>query len=284
MIDVAVATSVPSPAFERQNKLFIDALSSIDLSSEVLSWQSAAGTRSYSQSARLTLLLSIAEEEARSHPFQTWVEHSGAEGKIVNSVDIVRLEKDKSYLSRLDSADVPTVPSMWCPSGASLEYMVARTDWAAFVIKSVVGGSVLHFERDEIQNAQQHFDSMQGGGILQPFLSQASSEGILQVHFIEGEFSHAIRQFPKVGEWRTQEVAEGSLRVDEPDGTQLEVATAAIAAIAKGGTFARVDLVRDIDGPPSVIQLRTTCPGAGLELVEGAADRVAKVAGKLLSS
>ena len=282
MIDVAVATSVPLPSFAKQNSRLLQALTRKNLTSEVRAWRDEAQPQAYSAPGRLTLLWSISEEDARSQAFQSWAERASVESRLVNPLTAVRRERDKAYLNELDQAGVPTVPSLWFQSASlSLEYLVARVDWKAFVLRSAAGGELLHFEREQLAPAQEHLDRIEGEAILQPYLSQAEQEGILAMHFVRGEFSHATRLFPLEGEWRTHEFGS-RLERGEFQGTQLEIAQAAMRALAPECTFARVDLVRDIDGPPSVMQLRSAGPRMGIELVEGAADRLVEALSELL--
>ncbi|MFT4538326.1 MAG: glutathione synthase/RimK-type ligase-like ATP-grasp enzyme [Planctomycetota bacterium] len=274
MIDVAVATSVPTPSFELQSQGLMDALASKGVEAQRYLWADVSGAPAPPLPARMTLLWSLYESDVRTDRFQHWAEHAGSESQLVNPFDAVRRSRDKKYLTDLDEAGIPTVPSMWCETrGSTVEFLTARVDWKAFVLKSARGGSVLRFDRDECEIAQRHMAEIDGDALLQPYLSQVAQEGVLAMHYIGGEFSHAGRHFPGGQNWRTQ-AGESRIERAEVNGSQLEIADAAVSLLAGDCSFARVDLIRDIDGPPSVIQLETAGCQMGLDLIEDAADRL----------
>ena len=77
--------------------------------------------------------------------------------------------------------------------------------------------------------------------------------------YFGGQFSHAIRKLPAVGDYRVQEHHGGSVVPHEPTSDEFAVAAATLAAAPAATAYARVDLV-DVDGSPAVMELEAIEP------------------------
>ena len=87
--------------------------------------------------------------------------------------------------------------------------------------------------------------------------------------WIDGELSHAIRKSPRFsGDGETRRPARSPIADDE-----RAVATAALAPVADRILYGRVDLARDADGPPMVMELELVEPSLFFARGAGSADR-----------
>jgi O-ureido-D-serine cyclo-ligase len=116
--------------------------------------------------------------------------------------------------------------------------------------------------------------------LLQPYLARVDEHGETALLFFDGEFSHAIRKGPllKRNEGPTASLyAEESITPRVPSADEMDVAQRALAAIpfAQPLLYARVDLIRDDDGAPRLLELELVEPSVFLEHADGAATRFA---------
>jgi O-ureido-D-serine cyclo-ligase len=97
--------------------------------------------------------------------------------------------------------------------------------------------------------------------------------------YFEGEFSHAIRKGPllKRKEGPTTELfAKEAITARVPAAAELSVGTRALQAIPFGTPlYARVDLIRDQQGDPVVLELELIEPSLFFPFAAGSAARFA---------
>jgi O-ureido-D-serine cyclo-ligase len=116
--------------------------------------------------------------------------------------------------------------------------------------------------------------------LLQPYLDAVDAHGETALLFFDGEFSHAIRKGPLLrrGEGSTTGLyAEETIEPRTPTADELAVAQRAIAAIPflQPLLYARVDLIRDDDGAPRLLELELVEPSVFAAHADGVAARFA---------
>ena len=117
--------------------------------------------------------------------------------------------------------------------------------------------------------------------ILQPFMPRITSEGEVTLVLVEGEVTHGVRKLPKAGDFRVQDDFGGTVHPHDPTPEEVEVAMAAVAASgAKPGSetplYARVDLVRDGNGLPRVMELELIEPELWIRMNPSVAHHLAR--------
>jgi O-ureido-D-serine cyclo-ligase len=115
--------------------------------------------------------------------------------------------------------------------------------------------------------------------VLQPYLNKVDQLGETALMYFEGEFSHAIRKGPllKRKESPTTELfAKEAITPRVPDPAELNVGAQALRAIPSGTPlYARVDLIRDQQGAPVVLELELVEPSLFLPFSAGSAEKFA---------
>ena len=107
--------------------------------------------------------------------------------------------------------------------------------------------------------------------MVQPLLPSLAEEGELSLVYFRGELSHAVRKTPKAGDFRIQEHWGGRFRLTEPNagerasGQRTLDAMLACSPIDEMPLYARVDLVRDLEGRLCTIELEVIEPSLYLE-------------------
>lgn len=100
----------------------------------------------------------------------------------------------------------------------------------------------------------------EGAAMIQPYLPAIQTTGEISLIYFDGGFSHAISKVPQPGDFRVQPEYDGIITAHQPAPDELAVADAVLAAAGEELLYARVDLVRDLDGDPVLMELELVEP------------------------
>lgn len=239
----------------------------------------------------LALLRSTWDYFERLPAFIAWAERVAQATRLLNPLDVIRWNTDKHYLADLAYAGVPVVPSHFVEPGQPVQTAIgavlsAHPDAHDIVVKPAVGAG----SRDAQRHARSNRDAIAAhvrrlldrhrSVLLQPYLERVDAQGETALLFFEGMFSHAIRKGPLLQ--RNADSTRGlyapeTIEARTPSADELAVAQRTLATIpfAKPLLYARVDLIRDDDGAPHLLELELAEPSVFLEHAEGAAVRLA---------
>lgn len=237
----------------------------------------------------LALLRSTWDYPQRLAEFLEWAEGVSRATKLLNSLPLVKWSSDKHYLRDLAEKAVPTVLTRFIEPGDAAQprfaELLRQPDVDEFVVKPAVGAGsrdAQRFGRDEIDAAARHAERMlaeQRSVLLQPYLSRVDEHGETALVYFEGKFSHAIRKGPllKRKEGPTTELfAKETITARVPDAAELRVGAKALDAVPHGTPlYARVDLIRDQQGHPVVLELELVEPSLFFPFSAGSADAFA---------
>ena len=240
----------------------------------------------------LVLLRSAWDYVPRLPEFLAWCERVSAQTCLLNPPALVRWNTDKHYLADLAARGLATVPSHFLEPGKhvanDLQAIVAVLPSEEFVVKPAVGAGskdAQRYRRRQINTAMRHADVLLADGrsvLVQPYLDQVDSFGETALIFVDGVFSHAIRKGPllRLDEGPTDQLfAPEDITARTPTAEELALATRVVAAIPGGAPlYARVDLLRDTDGSPCVLELELTEPSLFFATAPGSAARYARAA------
>ncbi|HET7931133.1 MAG TPA: hypothetical protein VFL63_07060 [Rhodanobacteraceae bacterium] len=240
----------------------------------------------------LALLRSTWDYFERLPAFLAWAERVSRQTRLLNPLDVLRWNTDKHYLGHLAQAGVPVVPSAFIEPGADAEpainaALAVHPLAGDFVVKPAVGAGSRDAQRHARENREAmvaHARRLLDAGrsvLLQPYLARVDEHGETALLFFDGVFSHAIRKGPllKRGEGPTAGLyAEEAITPRAPSPDELAIAQGALAAIpfAQPLLYARVDLIRDDDGSPRLLELELVEPSVFVAYADGAAARFAR--------
>ena len=214
-------------------------------------------------------------------------------GLIRNPAPLVRWNSDKRYLADLETAGLPVVPTAFVAPGErppSLDEEV--------VIKPVVSAGARdtgRFGEGARADAQQLLHRLASEGrvaMVQPYLGAVDAVGETAIVFFAGRESHVLR---KRAVLRPDEEApirddggigaaevmfdESLVTAGEAEADERAVAGRIIEWVGERfdglPLYARVDMVRDGDGRPLLLELEAVEPNFYLATAEGAAQRLA---------
>jgi glutathione synthase/RimK-type ligase-like ATP-grasp enzyme len=231
---------------------------------------------------RLVVIRSTWDYAQRRDAFLTWCSRVP---RVLNAVPVLTWNTDKTYMRELAGAGVPTVPTTWVGIG-SRAGSVVLPEGEIVVKPSVSSGSqnTTRYGNDDHASARAHVQRLLSEGravMVQPYIASVDAEGETGLIYIDGTFSHAIR---KAALLRTPGTATDQLWALEditlraPDADEMAVAEATLDALPwprAALLYARVDLVRDREGAPLLLELELAEPSLFLGLGSGAAARLA---------
>jgi O-ureido-D-serine cyclo-ligase len=237
----------------------------------------------------IALLRSPWDYPQRLTEFLSWAEAVSGKTKLLNPLPAVKWSSDKHYLSDLAKKGVPTVLTKFVEPGerpdSRISELLSQPDVLEFVVKPAVGAGsrdAQRFGREEKEDAARHAQRMldeKRSVLLQPYLDRVDEVGETSLIYFEGEFSHAIRKGPllKRKEGPTTELfAKEAITARVPDAAELSVGIRALQAIPSGTPlYARVDLIRDQQGEPVVLELELIEPSLFFPFAAGSAERFA---------
>jgi O-ureido-D-serine cyclo-ligase len=235
----------------------------------------------------IALLRSAWDYAERLSEFLAWVRSASELTTVLNPLPLVRWNTDKHYLAELAKAGVAIVPSTFVAPGdeavETIGQFLEAHSTPEIVVKPAVGAGsrdAQRHKRGELSAIAAHVQRLLGAGrsvLLQPYLGRVDRDGETALMFFEGHFSHAIRKGPLLppgGAATTALFAAESIQPRIPGNDELQLAERAIAAIPLGiPLYGRVDLIRDDDGEPRLLELELAEPSLFFVHAAGSADR-----------
>ncbi|MEQ8403720.1 MAG: hypothetical protein RKE49_01390 [Oceanicaulis sp.] len=186
---------------------------------------------------------------------------------VFNPPHLVRWNIEKTYLRDLASAGAPSIPTLWADraDAATIEGAFAALGADRIVVKPLVGGGAwrqaLISKGEAIPPAH---ELPPGACLIQPFLPSVPDEGEYSFIFFGGQFSHALQKLPKAGDYRVQSIFGAREVVHQPREGELDLCRKVLKAAAITGEddllYARVDMVRGLDGALAVMELEVIEP------------------------
>ncbi len=203
--------------------------------------------------------------------------------RLVNSLDLVRWNLEKTYLLELESQGAAIVPSLWFSRFAEFDAEAAFDVHAseALVAKPVIGANAADtfvLERGAYSGVADSLAAAFANRpfFVQPFIESVRIEGEYSLFFFGGRYSHAILKSPKSGDFRTQEEHGAEILPVEPQATLRETAHDIVARIDPQPVYVRADFVRGNDDAFLLMELELIEPSLYLRTNDGAPRRFAE--------
>ncbi|UQA63020.1 ATP-grasp domain-containing protein [Polyangium aurulentum] len=281
---IALATSAELPDLDGDSRLLLPSLERAGIASTCLVWDDPAARWEEMDMVLVRSTWDYWNGAGRRDAFVAWAERVGAKVPFWNAPEVIRWNTEKSYLRDLEARGAPVVPTLWLGPEERAANVLARgldEGWSEVVIKPAVsagseGALRIDLTRDRA-GAEAHAEALAPRGVVmvQPFLRSIAQEGELSIIFFEGEAIHAVRKVPRSGDYRSQPEFGSVVGRAEVTDEARRVAESVLTIAESSFLYARVDLVRGLDGALRLIELEVTEPCLYLGWEEGAADRLA---------
>ncbi|HEX4389051.1 MAG TPA: hypothetical protein VH109_10540 [Steroidobacteraceae bacterium] len=291
---VALVTARAARGLDEDMPPLLAAFAAAGAHAEIVDWDDETVDWSRFDAA---LLRSAWDYTERLGEFLAWVERAAARTRLLNPVPVVRWNSDKHYLDALADAGVAVVASQFIEPveedpAAVLARFVAAHEAAEFVVKPAVGAGARDTRRHPRAQPAEMLEHMRPllrarrAVLVQPYLASVDRDGETALVYIDRAFSHAIRKGPLLpagGNAIQALFAPEEITPRSPAQDELGVAAAALEALPfERLLYARVDLIRDGDGTPRLLELELTEPSLYFAHGRGSAARlVASVLGEL---
>jgi len=200
--------------------------------------------------------------------FLTTLDRLDAAAPVFNPPRLVRWNIEKTYLRDLANAGAPSIATLWADraDAATIEGAFSALGADRIVVKPLVGGGAwrqaLIARGEPIPRAE---DLPPAACLIQPFLPSVPEEGEYSFVFFGGAFSHALQKLPKAGDYRVQSLFGAREVVHQPRPGEVDLCRQVLSAAAAitgeaDLLYARVDMVRGLDGNLAVMELEVIEP------------------------
>jgi O-ureido-D-serine cyclo-ligase len=291
MKSVALVTDEASLPLDYDMPLLKDACRRAAITAEVRSWTDVDTDWSTFDAVLLRSPWTYTE---RLPDFLAWCERVDGVTQLLNPLPLLRWCLDKTYMADLAARGVPTIPSTFVPPGADArlalrEFLASHPEAREIVVKPAVGAyskDVVRFARTNELEATRHLVRLHGAGchaMLQPYIDSVDRDGETDLVYFDGVYSHAIHKNPMLlpdGTVNVPTLESRTSRVADED--ERAVASAALAAAAAHVglpgplLYGRVDVIRDVDGGPMVLEMELAEPSLNLPFTDHGATRFAE--------
>ena len=267
---VALATCAALPRLDDDDRLVVPALATLGVAAEPAVWDDPAVDWS---AYDLVVVRSTWDYQDQREAFVGW---AASVPRLANPAPVLAWNTDKRYLGELAEAGLPTVPTAFVSPGEAF----TPPDAPELVVKPTVSAG----SRDTARHAasaldavREHVAELHGAGrtvMVQPYLEAVDTAGETALLYLGGSYSHAIRKGPllRPGAPPTDGLfAPEEIRPREPAPEERALGDRVVAAVEKHWgrlLYVRVDLIRDPEGAPTVIEVELTEPS--LFLAHGA--------------
>ncbi len=279
-------------SFERDEEMgkLVPAFAAQGMELDLIRWRDAA-EKSAEYDAMLPLLV-WDYFEGNEAAFTAEMAKVEGQTKLFNRFKVLNWNSNKSYLDELEREGAPVISTLTVDrvteSGVARAFEELGTD--TLVIKPQVGGGawrqVLYKKGDPFPNKN---ELPPEAAMIQAFLPSVTEEGEYSFLYFGGEFSHGLIKRPKKGDYRIQSLYGGTEETYEPSSQERNAARAVLNALDFTPLYARVDLLRGLDGKLKLIELEMIEPYLYLGHAEGeagenkGAQKLAKAVAKRLA-
>jgi glutathione synthase/RimK-type ligase-like ATP-grasp enzyme len=202
-----------------------------------------------------------------------------SQARLMNSLNIIRWNFDKSYMGELANKGVEIVPSMQCSDFdiINLENSFAQFNVDEIVIKPLLSANGDDTFRIKRTNLTEHTERLGAlffhrEHIIQPYISSVKEVGEFSLFYFGSKYSHCITKTPQGQEFRCQEEHGGILKAVTPESALLETGQQVLDLFPQPTLYARIDFLQH-QGRYLLIEAELIEPSLYFNMDEKAASR-----------
>lgn len=212
----------------------------------------------------VSIMRSAWDYHLKQDQFYAWMDKVSRLSKLLNPPATMKWSCHKTYIRELAEANLPVVETHWVARGGSAAGVFDKIQSQKVVVKPAVGLAtfgVKKFALDDAgkKEAEAHAAELARTDdvMIQPFLSSVDDYGERALIFLGGEYSHTVRKTS------FQHLAPGGHAGETSvptDSAEVAAARKVISYLPERPLYARVDLVRDAENQPKVLELELVEP------------------------
>lgn len=259
-------------SFEREEEMgkIIPAFAAHGMAAELVRWREI-GQRASEFEAVLPLLV-WDYFEGNETEFLAQLAKADAVTKVFNNFNCVQWNVRKSYLDELEKSGAPVIQTIVLDrvteAGIAKAFETLKAN--KIVIKPQVGGGAwkqVLYTKGEPFPAKDTLPPAEA--MVQTFLPSVIEEGEYSFLYFGGQFSHGLIKRAKKGDYRIQSIYGGTEESYAPSQPEKNAARAVLDALDYTPLYARVDLLRGLDGNLKLIELEMVEPYLYMAHAEG---------------
>ena len=298
MKNLALVTAVAATGHDDDLAPLLQACARAGLQARAVAWDDASVSWRRFDAA---LLRSPWDYTERLAEFLGWCGRVEESTQLLNPLPVVHWNTDKHYLSDLACAGVAVVSTTFVEPDAepleALQVFLLQQPTAEFVVKPAISAGARdtqRYARTQEFAASNHIARLleQGRSVmLQPYLRSVDQAGETALVYFDGQFSHAIRKGALLH--REQPAIEapyatGDITPRDADPDERALAELVLSVVARrlqleqALPYARIDLIRDDQGLPALLELELTEPSLFFAQAPGSVDQFAAVLARRL--
>jgi len=192
LTDVALATCSLLPNLDADERQVIPALEACGMTAEARVWDDPAVRW---DEFRVVVIRSTWDYAERRDAFLEW---AGSLPRVLNTVQVIRWNTDKSYLRALAASGIPVVPTTWVkPDAGDRAFQLPEGN---LVVKPAVSSGAQNTSRygpGDHRAARTHVERLLAEDrevMVQPYVPSVDANGETGLIYIDGVFSHAVRK------------------------------------------------------------------------------------------
>ena len=259
-------------SFERDEEMgkIVPAFAALGMAAELVRWREI-GARASEFDAVLPLLV-WDYFEGNEEAFLAQLAKADATTNVFNNFKCVKWNVRKSYLDELEKSGAPVIQTVVLErvteAGIARAFNTLGAD--KIVIKPQVGGGAwkqVLYTKGEPFPAKDTLPPAEA--MVQAFLPSVVEEGEYSFLYFGGQFSHGLIKRAKKGDYRIQSIYGGTEESYTPTQAERDSARAVLDALDFTPLYARVDLLRGLDGKLKLIELEMVEPYLYMAHAEG---------------
>lgn len=286
-VAVASCREAIEHARDEDEPALLDALRSEGFAVHVLAWDDPGAPW---DELDVVLVRSTWDYTSRRDEFLQWAAQVARVSRLLNDAPTLEWNTDKRYLGDLAAAGLPVVPTRILEPGDAVELGPP----AELVVKPTVSAGSQDTGRYPSAlrgRAEAHAARLLGEGrsvLVQPYLDAVDHQGESALVYLDGRYSHALRKgallapggAPVDGLFAAEQIS-----VRPATAAEREVAERTLEAlpVAAPPLYARIDLLADEHGAPTILEVELTEPSLFFAHVPDAAPRLATALARRLS-
>lgn len=262
MPKIALASATVLPLPDPDELGLVSALRALGADVRVLAWDDESVDWSW---ADVVVIRSTWNYVARRDDFVDWAERIAKVTRLHNPPAVIRENTDKIYLAAFSERSIPVVPTVWLERGSPVNdalSSVSEKGWGDIVIKPRISAGSFATERFDLRRPESATKAAAFLGahlpsrpmMVQPYQAHVDDSGERALVVIDGEPLFATRKSPRFASGPLE--VSGALPI-EADEMELSLR---ILSRFERLLYARVDLVRGVDGSPRLMELELTEP------------------------
>jgi len=273
MAEITIVTHAAMPEGPLDDGLLVGALAARGVAVRTCVWDDPQVDWARSP---VTVVRSTWDYHRSPNAWFDWLDRVSNATRLVNPVEVLRWNSEKSYLLDLAACGVEIVPTLLVePGPTNLVAECRRQGWDDIVVKPAMGASAYgarRFAGSAIVEADAHLAALlaQGRALVQPYQASVEHARERSLVLIAGAFSHAFAKPAFMSGLGEADELE-RIAVDE---AQIAFACHAFAQAPGDALYARVDILPTPDGL-RLMELEMIEPQLAFPLHPPALDRFA---------